>query len=99
VTETVPTVTVVRFLIATSSNVLMTNHYHLLVETPETNLSRGVRTLNGEYAQNFNRRHRRVGHLFQGRFKGIRVERESHLLELVRYIVLNPARQSSFCCR
>jgi len=72
--------------------VLMSNHYHLLVETPETNLSRGIRTLNGDYAQSFNRRYRRAGHLFQGRFKGILVERESHLLELVRYIVLNPVR-------
>jgi len=72
--------------------VLMTNHYHLLLETPETNLSRGMRTLNGEYAQSFNQRHRRAGHLFQGRFKGILVERESHLLELVRYVVLNPVR-------
>ena len=72
--------------------VLMRNHYHLLVETPETNLSRGVRTLSGDYAQSFNRRYRRAGHLFQGRFKGILVERESHLLELVRYVVLNPVR-------
>jgi putative transposase len=72
--------------------VLMTNHYHLLVETPEPNLSRGMRQLNGIYTQRFNRRHGRVGHVFQGRYKGILVEREAHLLELARYIVLNPVR-------
>jgi putative transposase len=71
---------------------LMTNHYHLVVETPEANLSRGMRNLNGRYSQSFNRRHDRVGHLLQGRFTGILVERESHLLELARYVVLNPLR-------
>lgn len=71
---------------------LMGNHYHLLLETPEPTLSRGMRQLNGVYTQTFNRRHRRVGHLFQGRFKAIVVERESHLLELARYVVLNPVR-------
>lgn len=70
----------------------MTNHYHLLIETPEMGLSRGMKWLNQSYAQFFNERHRRVGHLFQGRFKGILVEREGHLLELIRYIVLNPVR-------
>lgn len=72
--------------------VLMTNHFHLLVETPDANLGRGMQQLNSTYSQAFNRRHRRVGHLFQGRYKGILVERESHLLELVRYVVLNPVR-------
>jgi REP element-mobilizing transposase RayT len=72
--------------------VLMSNHYHLLVETPLPTLSSGVKRLNEVHADRFNRVHRRVGHLFQGRFKGILVERESHLLELVRYIVLNPVR-------
>jgi putative transposase len=72
--------------------VLMSNHYHLLIETPERTLSRGVKQLNETWAQHFNWRHARVGHLFQGRFKGILVEREAHLLELVRYIVLNPVR-------
>jgi putative transposase len=71
---------------------LMANHYHLLIETPKANLSIGMRQLNGIYTQSFNRRHNRVGHLFQGRFKAILVERESHLLELCRYIVLNPLR-------
>jgi REP element-mobilizing transposase RayT len=71
---------------------LMGNHYHLLIETPEANLSRGMRDLNGVYTQGFNRRHGRVGHVFQGRFKGILVDRDSYLLELSRYIVLNPVR-------
>ena len=72
--------------------VLMGNHYHLLLETPEPNLSRGMHRLNATYSQKFNRTHERVGHLFQGRFKGILVEKEPHLLELVRYVVLNPVR-------
>ena len=72
--------------------VLMPNHYHLLVETPEPNLSRGMRQLNGIYTQRRNARHGRTGHVFQGRFKGILVERDSHLLELCRYLVLNPVR-------
>src|SRR5574342_859448 len=54
---------------------LMANHYHLLVETPKANLSIGMRQLNGIYTQSFNRRHKRVGHLFQGRFKAILVEK------------------------
>ena len=70
----------------------MTNHYHFVVETPETNLSKGMRQLNGVYTQQVNRRHRLVGHLFQGRFRAILVERDSYLLELVRYVVLNPVR-------
>jgi putative transposase len=71
---------------------LMDNHFHLLIETPSPNLSRGMRQLNGVYTQGFNRRHRKVGHLFQGRFKAILVERDSYLLELARYVVLNPVR-------
>ena len=78
---------------------LMGNHYHLVVETPEPNLSRGMRQLNGEYTQAFNRRHRRSGHLFQGRFKGLVVEKESHLLELCRYVVLNPVRARGMSVR
>ncbi len=72
--------------------VLMGNHYHLLLETPEPNLSRGMHQLNGIYTQRFNRRYERVGHLFQGRFKSILVEKDAHLLELIRYVVLNPVR-------
>ena len=71
---------------------LMTNHYHLVVETPDGNLSKGMRHLNGVYTQASNRRHARVGHLFQGRFKAILVDKDSHLLELARYVVLNPVR-------
>lgn len=71
---------------------LMDNHYHLLVETPKPNLSLGMRQLNGPYTQAHNRRHHRVGHVFQGRFKAILVEKEAHLLELCRYMVLNPVR-------
>lgn len=70
----------------------MTNHYHLLVETVEANLSQGMRQLNGVYTQHFNWRHSLVGHLFQGRYKAILVQKESYLLELSRYIVLNPLR-------
>ncbi len=71
---------------------LMDNHYHLLIETPQPNLSRGMRQLNGRYTQSFNRRHDRVGHVLQGRFTAILVEKEAHLLELCRYVVLNPVR-------
>ena len=71
---------------------LMDNHYHLLIETPKPNLSQGMRQLNGLYTQAYNRRHHRVGHLFQGRFKAVLVEKETHLLELCRYVVLNPVR-------
>lgn len=71
---------------------LMSNHYHLLIETPRANLSRGMRHLNGIYTQSYNRRHKSTGHIFQGRFKAILVEKESHLLEVARYIVLNPVR-------
>ena len=70
----------------------MSNHYHLVIETAEGNLSRGMRQLNGVYTQSHNRRHNRVGHVFQGRYKSILVERDSYLLELLRYVVLNPVR-------
>lgn len=72
--------------------VLMNNHYHLIVETPVPTLSRGMKRLNEKYAGYFNHVHDRIGHLFQGRFKSVLVERESHLLELCRYVVLNPVR-------
>ncbi len=70
----------------------MSNHFHLLVETPSANLSRGMQYLNGVYTQKFNRHHRRFGHVLQGRYKAILVEKQSHLLELARYVVLNPVR-------
>jgi REP-associated tyrosine transposase len=71
---------------------LMDNHYHLVIETPEGNLSLGMRQLNGVYTQWFNQRHDRVGHLFQGRYKAILIQKETHLLEVCRYVVLNPVR-------
>ena len=71
---------------------LMDNHYHLLIETLEGNLSAGMRQLGGVYTQAFNRAHGRDGHLFRGRFKSILVEKQEHLLELCRYVVLNPVR-------
>lgn len=70
----------------------MSNHYHLLIETPDANLSKGMRQLNGVYTQRFNRRYNESGHLFQGRFKAILVQRETYLLELTRYVILNPLR-------
>jgi len=70
----------------------MDNHYHLLIETPDANLQAGMRQLNGVYTQQFNRRHGRVGHVFQGRYKAILVDKDSYLLELCRYVVLNPVR-------
>lgn len=71
---------------------LMTNHYHLVIETPDGNLSKGMRQLNGVFTQYSNRRHARTGHLFQGRYKAILVDGDSYLLELARYVVLNPVR-------
>ena len=71
---------------------LMTNHFHLLVQTPQADLAVGMHGLNGAYANYFNRRHNHVGHLFQSRYKAIVIERESHLLENSRYVVLNPVR-------
>jgi REP element-mobilizing transposase RayT len=71
---------------------LMDNHYHLLIETNTPTLSRGMKFLNGTYTQYFNRRHQRVGHVFQGRYKAILVQKDSYLLELARYIALNPVR-------
>jgi len=70
----------------------MNNHYHLLIETPYANLSRGMRQLNGLYTQRFNRKHQRVGHLFQGRYQAILVDKDNYLLELSRYVALNPVR-------
>jgi len=81
-----------RFHLLLHAYCLMGNHYHLLLETPEGNLSKALRQLNGVYTQAFNRRHGRVGHVLQGRFKAILVDRDSYLLELCRYVVLNPVR-------
>jgi REP element-mobilizing transposase RayT len=73
-----------------SAYCLMSNHYHLLVQTPEGNLSRCMRHLNGVYTQRYNRRHGTDGQLFRGRYKAVLVEEDSHLLELLRYIHRNP---------
>jgi len=71
---------------------LMDNHYHLLVQTPDANLSKGMRQLNGVFTQAYNRRHNKTGHLFQGRYKAILVDEDAYLLELSRYIVFNPVK-------
>ena len=70
----------------------MSNHYHLLIETGTPSLSKGMKYINGTYTQGYNRRHKRVGHVFQGRYKAILVEKDRYLLALSRYIVLNPVR-------
>lgn len=71
---------------------LMDNHYHLLVETLEPTLSRGMREINGIYTQTFNRRHSHTGHVFQGRYKSLLIDEDAYLLEVSRYIVLNPVK-------
>jgi REP element-mobilizing transposase RayT len=71
---------------------LMGNHYHLLAQTPRGDLADGMRHLNGLYTQRFNRRHGRVGHLLQGRYHAVLVDRDNYLLEVARYVVLNPVR-------
>lgn len=85
-------VTVGRFDWRCLAYCLMANHYHLVLATPRPNLSSGMCRLNGTYAQRFNRRHGRVGHVLGGRFSAILIEREPHLLEVARYVVLNPVR-------
>ena len=81
-----------RFNWSIHSNCLMSNHYHLLIETPDGNLSKGMRQLNGVYTQKYNRQNNKVGHVFQGRFKGILIDGDAYLMELARYIALNPVR-------
>jgi REP element-mobilizing transposase RayT len=81
-----------RYRLRLHAYVLMDNHYHLLLEIQEPNLSLALRHLNGVYTGFFNRVHRRVGHLFQGRYKAILVDKDSYVLELSRYIHLNPVR-------
>lgn len=71
---------------------LMDNHYHLMIETPDGNLSLGMRQLNGVYTQARNKRYNKTGHLFQGRYKAILIQKDTHLLEVCRYVVLNPVR-------
>ena len=81
-----------RFDAVVLSFCLMGNHYHFVLHTRRANLSRLMRHVNGVYTQTFNRRHGKVGHLFQGRFKAILVDRDTYLLELCRYVELNPVR-------
>ena len=81
-----------RFHLRMHAYCLMDNHFHLVVETPKGNLSNAMRQLNGVYTQAFNRRYGQVGHVLQGRFKAILVDRDSYLLEVCRYVVLNPVR-------
>ena len=88
--------TVERYALRLHAWVLMANHYHLLLQAPGGNLSRAMQWLNVSYSVWFNRRHRRVGHLFQGRFKAIVVEAQGWGLELTRYVHLNPVRTASF---
>jgi len=70
----------------------MDNHYHLIIETPDGNLSLGMRQLNGVYTQKYNWQHNKTGHVLQGRYKAILVDKDNYLLELCRYVVLNPQR-------
>lgn len=81
-----------RFRWSVTAFVLMTNHFHLVSQTPDPNLSRGMQWLNGTYAAWFNHRHQRAGHLFQGRFHAFLVEKEAYFAEVLRYVVLNPVR-------
>jgi REP element-mobilizing transposase RayT len=71
---------------------LMDNHYHLMIETPDGNLALGMRQLNGVYTQARNKRYNKTGHLFQGRYKAVLIQKDTHLLEVCRYVVLNPVR-------
>tara|TARA_R110001583_G_scaffold194504_2_gene365529 strand:+ start:3704 stop:4165 length:462 start_codon:yes stop_codon:yes gene_type:complete len=82
----------VRYKSVDRAYYLMSNHYHLLVGTPDANFSQGMHQLNGVFSQSMNRKHHRVGHLFQGICKAILVDKDAYLLELCRYIVLNPVR-------
>ncbi len=84
--------TVRRFGWSVTAYTLMTNHFHLVFQTPEPNLSRGMHWLNSRYAGWFNRTYKRRGHLFEGRFKAFLIDKETYLAEVLRYVVLNPVR-------
>lgn len=81
-----------RFDAVMLSYCLMSNHYHFVVQTRQGNLSQLMRHINGVYSQAYNRRHDKVGHVFQGRFKAILVDEDAYLLEVCRYVELNPVR-------
>ena len=78
------------FNVRVAAYCLMSNHYQIFIHTPEANLSRSIRHLNGVYTQRYNKRHSCDGQLFKGRYKAIVVESDSYALELVRYIHRNP---------
>jgi len=84
--------TVERFGWLCHAYCLMGNHYHLVIETPQPNLGRGMHYLNGVYTQRFNSVHGRSGHVFGGRYHAVLIEKESHFLEVARYVTLNPVR-------
>lgn len=81
-----------RFDWVITAYVLMSNHYHFVVELTDNTLSRGMKWLNGAYSQWFNHVHDRVGHLFQGRFKSFLIDKETYFREVLRYVILNPVR-------
>src|ERR1019366_3668191 len=81
-----------RFGWSVTAWVLMTNHFHLVLQTPEPNLSKRMQWLNSAYANWFNRVHGRCGHLFQGRFKALLIDREAYFADVLRYVALNPVR-------
>lgn len=81
-----------RYRVECHAYCLMSNHYHLVLRTLEANLSSAIHYLNGVYAQWWNTRHERVGHVFQGRFKAQLIQRDGYFLEACRYVVLNPSR-------
>jgi REP element-mobilizing transposase RayT len=84
--------TVERFGFVVHAFCQMPNHFHLLLETRQANLSQGMHFLNGKYAKKFNWRHQLTGHVIQDRFYAVMLERQTHLLEVARYIALNPVR-------
>lgn len=87
-----------RFGWSITAWVLMTNHFHLVIQTPDPNLSKGMQWLNGKYAGWFNRQYKRSGHLFQGRFKSFLIDKETYFTEVQRYVALNPVR-AAMCSR
>ena len=91
-------IAVKRFGWSLTAWVLMTNHFHLVLQTPDPNLSKGMHWLNSRYANWYNRTHGRCGHLFQGRFKALLVDREAYFADVLRYVVLNPVR-AKMCAR
>ena len=77
---------------------LMTTHYHIVIRTPDADLATGMQQLNGHFAMGFNRKHGERGHLFEERYHSVLVEADAHLIELYRYVALNPVR-AGLCSR